>query len=84
MHVDDNPHNNSLDNLRWGTRQENALDSALKKRCAQQVIDASTAKTIIEMRKNGVRGAEVARLFGISPQRVCDVLKGRSAIARML
>ncbi|CAB4241151.1 HNH nuclease [uncultured Caudovirales phage] len=80
MHKDDNPRNNRLENLRWGTPTENAQDMARKGRQHLQRIDAEGVRTIKEMRAAGIYGTDVAALFDISAQRVCDIYKGRTTL----
>lgn len=78
MHLNDDSGDNRLCNLRWGTHTENIRDSVAKGRRAMQKLMCADKRVIVEMRDAGVPGKEVAQLFGISPQRVCDVYKGRS------
>lgn len=79
MHLDDNAQNNRLDNLRWGTRNDNVQDMVFKCRGGNQRISLETAKEIVELRRSGVKGAQIAKLFGVSQQRVCDIYKGRTS-----
>lgn len=80
MHMDDDSTNNAVDNLRWGTQSDNARDCARKSRAARQVVGPEAVAEIARRRVAGERGADLAREFGISQQRVCDIYKGRTAL----
>lgn len=80
MHIDDNPHNNHVDNLRWGTMQDNARDMAQKCRGGTQVLTPEVVTEIRARRASGERGRELAAVYGISEQRVCDIYKGRTTL----
>ena len=81
MHLNDMPEDNRLVNLRWGTLRDNARDSVVKGRRYAQKLRCADKRHIIEMRDAGVPGNDVAALFGVSPQRVCDVYNGRAFIS---
>lgn len=80
MHADDNSANNHVDNLRWGSLQENARDMAHKGRGGAQSLSAPMVSEIRRRRIGGERGASLAREFGVSQQRVCDIYKGRTTL----
>jgi hypothetical protein len=80
MHMDDDPHNNRANNLRWGTMQDNARDMAQKCRGGKQVLTAEVVTEIRARRASGERGRELAVAYGISEQRVCDIHKGRTTL----
>jgi len=80
MHMDDNKLNNARGNLRWGTHRQNAVDMAMKSRGGGQKVNVEQARAIVERRTLGESGAKLAREFNISPQRVCDIFKGRTSI----
>ena len=80
MHRDDDSRNNEVTNLLWGTKSDNALDSARKNRGSQQRVSVDDAVAIASRRAGGERGVALAKEFGISQQRICDIYKGRSAI----
>jgi len=61
--------------LRWGTRKENHIDKALNGTTYGQKLTASQAKEIFESREPS---AAVARRFGVSPNLVCNIKKGRA------
>ena len=80
MHLDDDSTNNAVTNLRWGTHGDNSIDCAKKQRAGNQVIGLAAAREIVARRAAGERGCDLAKEFGISQQRVCDIYKGRSAL----
>lgn len=79
-HIDDDTTNNNLVNLRWGTYQHNAQNTARAGKCGNQKLSVKEQAKIKALRLEGVSGTEVAQRFGVSPQRVCDIFKGRSAL----
>jgi hypothetical protein len=79
-HLNDDTQDNALNNLAWGSLKTNAITCAkLGKRNDQKLRPEDFLK-IVESRKSGVQGRVVAKQFGISEQRVCDIFKGRSHI----
>jgi len=82
-HLDDNPVNNSLDNLCWGTAKENAQD---KKRNGHQVVGSQqngavlNETQVLEIRqryewyKPGCTMRELAREFGVSQIAVFNIV----------
>lgn len=82
-HLDGNPSNNSLENLAWGTRAENAQDMArhgtLKgeknpkaKFSEQQVLQ------VVELRAAGRPHKEIARETGVSRASIKAILAGQN------
>lgn len=83
-HGDGNPANNTAHNLRWATRKENADDRARHGRTLQGIkhplskLTEEDVRSIRRLRTEGVMGIEVARMFGISPSKVCQIHKRQS------
>ena len=80
LHGDDNKHNNAVTNLRWGTPGDNARDAAARGRYSQQVLRGTDVTCIREMHAAGFRLVEIAAMYGVSSQRICDVTKGRTSL----
>jgi hypothetical protein len=70
-HFDDDTLNNAAANLYWGTLSENARDAAKRR------PTAAVAAEIRQRRAAGEKGSTLAREYGVSPQLVCDIAKGR-------
>jgi len=77
-HIDDNPSNNSLENLWWGTHKENMHDMIKKGRAVRaKGLRESTIKKfdlILEYKRKGLRNTEIAEKLGIHPTRVSQDL----------
>ena len=80
MHLDDDPTNNSTDNLRWGTSADNARDMARKGRGGNQCLSPEQVVAIAQRRMAGERGRTLALEYGVSEQRICDIFKGRTTL----
>lgn len=72
-HVNENdPSNNRLENLAWGTRKQNAADKRQHgshhqgSRCHRSKLTEADVIRIREMRRDGVSPAEIARAFGVA------------------
>lgn len=86
-HLDGNVLNNSIDNLKWGTAQENVLDMMRHKRAAclrkgqdslASKLKESDVKKIIKLLQNGVKQSVVASMFNISQGHVSDIKLGKT------
>jgi len=83
-HLDDNPSNNRLDNLAWGTRKENVAD-AIRNQCRAsrrgEKRDRLTAEKAAEIRarhKAGVTQRELAQEFGVARVTITHIIQGRT------
>ena len=78
-HIDGNPKNNNVSNLRYGTHSENVLDGysyrGSVKRC--QKLSISEAAMIKQLIKCGMANRRISELFSVSEQTICDIKKGR-------
>ena len=81
MHLDDDPTNNCITNLRWATTADNARDMARKKRGGDQRLGPVEVAEIARRRAAGERGRSLALEYGVSEQRICDIAKGRTTLA---
>lgn len=81
-HLDGNKTNNTLGNLAWGTKQENAEDSlrlgAIVRGSAHKlaVLNEEQVRQIKDMLRAGDRVADVARRFGVNPSKVSQIKSG--------
>lgn len=78
-HLDGNPKNNTVQNLKYGTHQENVLDGysyrgAIRK---DQKLSLKSATEIALLITNGVPNVEIAKRFNVSQQTICDIKHGR-------
>ena len=84
-HLDDNPSNNSVNNLAWGTQIDNMQDCVKHGRLVGNTKPAieSKCKAVVATPKNGGESVwfpsiqEAARQLGVWPQHVCNVIKGK-------
>jgi hypothetical protein len=83
LHKDDNPFNNSVANLEWGTSAENSRQAAERDRLrygqehhasAFSDVDRASAYGLLA---SGVRVGVVAKAFGVSHQTVSDLRAGK-------
>lgn len=85
-HNDGNRRNCAVSNLRYDTRSNNAKDRVRHgtipdyrgERSPSSKLTADEVKAIRSMRAAGESGKELARLFGVSQQNVCDIVKRRT------
>ena len=84
-HMDDNPSNNHVTNLKWGTQVDNMQDCVNHGRLVGNIwpaIESNKNKVIAISKTTGERikfdsQADAARVLGLWPQHVSNVLKGR-------
>lgn len=80
MHLNNDSSDNNVLNLRWGTPKENAVHCGRSKRANNQILSVTQMREIKTRRDRGESGVSLAREFGVSQQRVCDVYKGRACL----
>lgn len=84
-HMDDNPLNNHVANLRWGTQKDNMQDCVKHGRLVgdtRAAIESRKRKIIAISKKGGTRIefnslADAARELNVWPQHICSVLQGK-------
>lgn len=84
MHRDDDSSNNAVSNLLWATSSQNMLDCAVKQRHKCQRLSLAQVAEVVKRRAAGETGVSLAKEYGVSQQRICDVYKGRSALLGVL
>jgi hypothetical protein len=87
LHADDNPTNNAVFNLRWGTRKDNHRDRMKNRGWHKRIVRGSEVKTsklterdvrvIRRMHSQGARNGWIAEFYEVSPSAICDVIKRR-------
>jgi NUMOD4 motif. len=85
-HNNGNPHDNRLENLRYGTKAENKQDMRLhgtyqegeKHGCAK--IKDCEAKEIIRLFKLGIKSIILAKMFRVKYRTIWTIVTGRSRI----
>jgi hypothetical protein len=83
-HLDGNPMNNRLSNLRWGTPEENYADRHLHgthntgSRNGRALVDEEAAAAIRQRTAAGEKHAAVAEAFGVKRGVVAHISAGRT------
>jgi hypothetical protein len=84
MHIDDDPSNNSLKNLKGGDHKENAKSAIDNDKLkygedrANSKLKEYQVKQIVILRHQGMKLKDIAKLFDISITCICDITKGRT------
>jgi len=76
-HIDGNPANNRLENLTWGTRQDNRLDDIINGTMPQKFSDEAIIR-IRELAAEGMSPLEIALLFDTSDTYVRLIVSRRA------
>lgn len=81
-HLDGNPQNNSLENLAWGTRAENAADMARHgtvkgSKNANAKLTEKQVQEISELLTRNVRRADIAAEYGVCLGTIKAISEGR-------
>lgn len=84
LHADDNPKNNRLENLRWGTAKDNAADR--RKNTGYPVGESAhgaklTESSVIEIRQrysHGERSRELANEYNVSRNAITEIVSGKT------
>ena len=74
-HLDGNPQNNNLSNLRWGTHSDNVRDAVKHNNHVNQKISNDTVRLIHKLwSTKKYSKAAIGRMFNISRGAVCDYI----------
>lgn len=76
LHIDGNPQNNCLDNLRYGTRTDNILD-VYQQGGKWRKLSIEDVEQIRFGLCCGIKGVELARMYGVTPTVICNIKKRR-------
>jgi hypothetical protein len=81
---DRDPANNRLENLQWGTSEENTDDrdchgtTAVGKRNGKAQLDAEAVTEIRRLAANGLSSRKIAERFGMSHTAIIQIRRGRT------
>ena len=76
-HLDGNPQNNNVSNLAYGTRAENICD-VMRIGKAWQALTVDDVRDIRQRLTQGEKGADIARIYGVSQGCISSIKKGRT------
>lgn len=79
LHINGDPADNRLENLRWGTRSENIFD-AIRHGVVRRKFTEADVRAIREKLANAERGvaARLAREFGVPDACIWNIKRGRT------
>jgi HNH endonuclease len=84
LHIDGNPSNCRLDNLRWGTRTENSADSARHgtrvqgSKVGSAKLQERDIPLILLLREHGFWFGKIGDLFGVAESQIRAILDGKT------
>lgn len=84
MHLDSNPKNNKVNNLKWGTASQNlsqaAREGKLGVKGSAHFKSKLTNKQVREIRKNpdGLSRINLAKKFGVSTATICFIVNNKT------
>lgn len=78
-HLDGDPTNNRLENLKYGTHSQNVLDEYRYRGYVRkdQKLSPGHAEEIRQLLASGVRSCDIAAQYGVSKQTICDIRHSR-------
>lgn len=83
-HLDGNQDNNQLENLKWGTAKDNALDKIAHGRSCKYEANAASKLKIHQISRikwllsSGVPQRQIASTFHVSQRTICNINRGFS------
>ena len=81
MHLDDDPSNNDVSNLKWGTQKENIQDCILKGRNSRgegRPAAKLTESDVRLIRSSDLSGYALAKIFNVSATVIRRITKGEA------
>jgi hypothetical protein len=87
-HLDGNPKNNNLCNLKWGTRLENAHDTTRHghrhtgQHAAFSTMSNENAQQVRQLRKQGTTYRAIADIFNVSHTTIIKIAKGKRYVEK--
>lgn len=77
LHINGNPQDNRLENLRYGTRTENIID-VYANNGKWRKLSVEDVQEIRFGLSTGIRGSELARMYGVSQSVISAIKVGRT------
>ena len=79
LHRNDNPLDNRLDNLYWGTHEENIRDAKMNGRFQgpKELLPLSDVQAIRQLTEQGMNYTAIAMSLGLGREAVRSIVKGR-------
>ncbi|GGE47652.1 hypothetical protein GCM10011517_14340 [Actibacterium pelagium] len=75
-HLNDDPEDNRVENLEWGSRRQNSKDSLQNK--GQPALSDGEKSQIAKLYKSGNTQTEIANKFGVSQRTISRIISGIS------
>lgn len=80
-HKDDNPSNNKIDNLYWGTHKQNGIDMVRNGRSARGSKNGHAkldAASVLKIRQSVLKQDTLAELYGVTRVTISDIRRRKS------
>ena len=77
LHINGNPSDNRLENLRWGTRSENLRDKVRHDQCKLKYAQVVEIKAALKNYRRGLQ-RELAKKYGVAECTISAIKMGRT------